>query len=251
MRKIGLRIAYDGTHYAGWQRQPNVPTVQEHLEHNLSIITKQPVTLHGSGRTDAGVHALGQVAHFATDVRMPAEKFALAANAGLPQDIRVMESWEAPLDFHARYSARRKRYRYVICNAPVASALMGRYEWHLHTPLNIERMQRAVPLLVGEHDFSAFTGAGCHIEQRVRTVYDSALRQRGEQVIYEVEGNGFLYNMVRIMVGTLVDIGYGRLEPAYISQLLAGKDRSYAGQTAPAHGLTLQHVQYDGKERQQ
>ncbi len=249
MRKIGLRIAYDGTNYAGWQRQPNVPTVQEEIEKNLAAVTGQSITLHGSGRTDAGVHAAGQVAHFSTTVRMPADKFTQALNVGLPRNIRVLESWEAPLDFHARYSARRKRYRYTIRNAPVASALTGRYEWHLHSPLDYERMAAAVPHWIGAHEFSAFTGAGCPIEERVRTMFDSSLRQEGECLLYEIEGSGFLYNMVRIIVGTLVDIGYGRIRPESIPALLAGQNRKLTGQTAPAQGLMLMSVNYGGAER--
>lgn len=245
MRKIGLKISYDGTNYAGWQRQPNEPTVQEEIERSLSAVAKTPITLHGSGRTDAGVHALGQVAHFSTDLRMDAEKFALAANAGLPYDIRVLESWEADLDFHARYSAKRKRYRYTIRNTTVASALYGRYEWHLHSPLCVEKMEEAAAYFVGTHEFSAFTGAGCKITERTRQITQSVLYPKDNCLCYEIEGNGFLYNMVRIITGTLVDIGYGRFSPQYVQELLETGDRAKGGQTAPAKGLCLVSVQYD------
>lgn len=244
MRRIMLSVSYDGTDYAGWQRQENAPSVQQHIEENLETVCKEKITLYGSGRTDAGVHALGQVAHFDTSARMPADKFTFALNAGLPRDIRILESREAPEGFHARYSAKSKRYRYTIRNAPVASALTGRYEWHLHAPLRKELMVEAAGFLVGVHDYSAFTGAGCKITDRVRTLTRSEIMVDGELLHYEVDGSGFLYNMVRIIVGTLVDIGYHRIPAEDIAHMLSSKERSAAGQTAPAQGLMLMQVDY-------
>ena len=244
MRRIVLTVEYDGTHYAGWQRQENAMTVQQRIEENLKKITGEDVTVKGSGRTDSGVHALGQVAHFDTNARMPAEKFAYALNVGLPEDIRVSASREADAGFHARFSAKKKHYRYVIDNADHASARFGRYRLHLHKKLDAEAMAEAAKVLEGEHDFSAFKAVECTLENTVRTLYLSQVTREQNLIYYDVIGSGFLYNMVRIIAGTLIEIGKGKLQAEQMRAILESKDRSNAGPTAPAKGLTLVEVEY-------
>ncbi|MGI6193278.1 MAG: tRNA pseudouridine(38-40) synthase TruA [Christensenellales bacterium] len=243
MRRIKLVIEYDGTNYAGWQRQENGVTVQQLIEENIQKVTGERVTLHGSGRTDSGVHALGQVAHFDTGARMPAEKFCYALNTGLPDDIRIIDSCEVSSDFHARFSAKRKHYRYAINNGAHASALYRNFELHVHKTLDVAAMKEAAKVLVGTHDFSAFKAVECKLNA-VRTIYRSEISTDGNRITYDIEGNGFLYNMVRIIVGTLVEIGKGKLDASDMERILLSKDRSNAGPTAPAKGLTLVSVEY-------
>ncbi|MGI6151716.1 MAG: tRNA pseudouridine(38-40) synthase TruA [Christensenellales bacterium] len=249
MRRIRLTIEYDGTNYAGWQRQDNGVTIQELIENNIQKVTGERVTLHGSGRTDSGVHALAQVAHFDTNARMPAEKFSYALNTGLPQDIRVTDSREVSLDFHSRFSAKKKHYRYIINNAAHASALYRNIELHVHRPLDVSAMAEAAKALVGTHDFSAFKAVECKLNA-VRTIYRSEISTDGDRITYDIVGNGFLYNMVRIIVGTLIEIGKGKLEAKDMRRILESRDRMQAGPTAPAKGLTLVCVDYseDGHE---
>jgi len=249
MRRIRLTIEYDGTNYAGWQRQENGVTVQQLIEENIQKVTGERVTLHGSGRTDSGVHALGQVAHFDTSARMPAEKFCYALNTGLPEDIRVIDSREVPLSFHARFSAKKKHYRYAINNGPHASALFRNFELHVHRPLDVSAMAQAAKALEGTHDFSAFKAVECKLDA-VRTVYRSEISTEGSRIYYDIVGNGFLYNMVRIIVGTLIEIGKGKLSADDMLRILESRDRGQAGPTAPAKGLTLMSVEYpeDGDE---
>ncbi|MDD3921500.1 MAG: tRNA pseudouridine(38-40) synthase TruA [Eubacteriales bacterium] len=244
MRNIRLVIEYDGTNYVGWQRQPNGIAVQEVLERELSAIVKAPVTLHGSGRTDSGVHALCQVANFETNARMPADKFAYALNAGLPRDIRVRFSGEAPSDFHARFSAKEKTYRYTMQLGPHSRAFSRNTALHLHGPLNIPAMEAELPAIIGEHDFAAFMCANTSIQSTVRTIYAASLTQLDDYLYFDITGNGFLYNMVRIIVGTLLDVGRGILSPGAIQRALATASRSDAGATAPAHGLMLIRLKY-------
>lgn len=244
MRRIKLTVAYDGTNYAGWQRQPVLPTIQGHIEENLSRIVKHPVTLYGSGRTDSGVHAVGQVAHFVTYAHMPADKFVYALNAGLPRDIRIIESEEVDEQFHARFTSKNKHYRYTIRNAAVADALQGRYQLHLHAPLDVPLMQSAASMVKGEHDFAAFAGSGSKITKTVRTVYRSEISQEGSLIYYDVVGNGFLYRMVRMLIGSLIDIGYNRITTDDFMQCISGKKTISSGQTAPPHGLMLMKVTY-------
>ncbi len=243
MRRIRLTVEYDGTNYAGWQRQDNGVAIQQLLEENIEKVTGERVPLHGSGRTDSGVHALGQVAHFDTESRIPAEKFAYALNTGLPADIRVVESREAPLGFHSRFSAKKKHYRYAINNAEHASAIFRNTELHVHRPLDVCAMAKAAKILEGSHDFSAFKAAECKL-CAVRTVYRSEITRFGDRIVYDIAGSGFLYNMVRIIAGTLIEIGKGKLSPADMARILESKDRNQAGPTAPAKGLTLVSVEY-------
>lgn len=236
-------MEYDGTNYAGWQRQENAMSVQEALENEIFAVTGEKATVSGAGRTDSGVHALGQVAHFDTNARMGGEKFAFALNAGLPKDIRVKASREVSGDFHARFSAKSKRYRYTMRVSAHASALYSRFELHRHEWPDVERMWRAAEALLGTHDFASFMAAGSRVKDTVRTLSRCEWTQSGENLFFDVEGNGFLYHMVRIMVGTMLEIGQGKGD---MRRILEGRDRALAGPTAPAHGLMLMDVLYDG-----
>lgn len=245
MRRIGLVIEYDGTDFAGWQTQSNANTVQAEIEKNLLKITGERIVIHGSGRTDSGVHALGQVAHFDTNARMSAEKFAPALNAGLPFSIRIHQSFEAPEDFHARFSAKKKHYRYTIENQAIPSAIGRQYRYHVYGHLDVHAMQEAAKKILGTHNFASFTSKKCPLTNTVRTISHSGLCQQDHVLVFDIIGSGFLYHMVRIMVGTLLEIGKGRHAPSYISYLLENPEKTFhAGDTAPAHGLTLIRVDY-------
>ncbi len=245
MRRIRCIIQYDGSAYVGWQIQPNGVSVQAKLEQALIEITGTASTVYGSGRTDSGVHAYAQVAHFDTEARMSADKFAIALNMRLPRDIRVLYSEEAPDDFHARFSAKRKTYRYTVQLGEHALVATRNTALHVPAPLSLAPMQEAAGAIVGTHDFRAFMCRDTHMENTVRTIYASAWEQRGCYCLYEVCGNGFLYNMVRILVGSMLEIGKGKRPVSFLTDALAAKDRVFAGATAPAHGLTLQRLQYD------
>ena len=244
MRRVRLIIEYEGTAYAGWQTQPNGTAVQAVLEEALHAVTGERAALHGSGRTDSGVHARAQVAHFDTEARMAADKFAFALNAHLPRDIRVLLSEEAPPGFHARFDVREKRYRYAVQTGPHARVATRRTALHVHAPLDEALMRHAAADCVGEHDFSAFMSAGSRVDSAVRTVFASEWTRAGEYLYYDVAGSGFLYNMVRILVGTMLEIGKGGLPPDAVRRALASRARADAGPTAPAHGLTLCRVRY-------
>lgn len=245
MRRIALVIEYDGTNYVGWQVQPNGISVQETIGGAFyKLIGERPV-LHASGRTDSGVHAMAQVAHFDTECGVPADKFCYALNTRLPSDIRIKASLETPPDWHARFDVREKHYIYRINNSPHASAFTRNTALHMHYPLDEQRLQAAAKLFLGEHDFNAFKSVGSKAQTTVRTVFESEWVRRGDELIYHVAGSGFLYNMVRIMVGTMIRIGQGFEEPETVSRALSGAERSLAGDTAPAHGLTLRRVKYD------
>ena len=219
-------------------------TVQQRIEENLFKVTGERICVQGSGRTDSGVHALGQVAHFDTNARMPAEKFAYALNTGLPADIRIRKSEEADESFHARFSAKKKHYRYTINNDIHASALCRNTQLHLHGALDFEAMARAAKVLEGSHDFAAFKAVECTLENTVRTLYRSEMSREGQLLYYDVVGSGFLYNMVRIIAGTLIEIGRGKYPAESMADILASKDRKRAGATAPAKGLMLMSVEY-------
>ncbi len=244
MRRIQLIVEYDGTDYAGWQRQANALAVQQVLEETLLRLTGERIVLHGASRTDAGVHALGQSAHFDTDSRIPGEKFSYALNALLPHDIRVRESRDVPPDFHARFSTKGKRYRYLFWDAPHAGALNRNTHAHSIYPLDDARMRREAQSLVGTHDFAAFAASGSVVKDTVRTIWRADVTRDGNEVKLIVEGSGFLYNMVRIIAGTLRDIGSGKLEPGALARAIDSGDRLDLGVTAPAHGLTLMEVFY-------
>ena len=245
MQRIRLTVEYDGTHYGGWQLQKNAPTVQGELERALSQLTGRSIRITGASRTDAGVHARGQVAHFDSPVNIPPEKFSYALNTHLPPDIRVQDSCAAPEGFHARFWTRGKRYTYTIYNARHASALLHDRSWHVWQPLDLEKMNRAARDLLGTHDFSAFCAAGGSEKTRVRTLTRADVeRKDGGRVVITVEGNAFLYNMVRIIAGTLLRVGSGQMEPEEIPVILEAKDRGRAGETARPEGLTLVEIEY-------
>ena len=245
MRRIHLIVEYDGTAYAGWQRQANAMTVQEKLERAILKLTGEELCVSGASRTDAGVHALGQSAHFDTESRIPADKFSFALNTMLPPDIRVTRSDEVSPDFHARFSTRGKRYRYLFHAAPHAGALTRNTHAHVIYPLDVERMQAEAQDLVGTHDFAAFAASGSVVKDTVRTIYRAEVTSSGSEIRLIVEGSGFLYNMVRIIAGTLIGVGSGKLEPGAFRRAIASGNRLDLGITAPAHGLTLMEVFYD------
>ena len=244
MRRIVLIIEYDGTDYVGWQVQPNGVSVQEKLYGAFEKLIGERPVLHASGRTDSGVHARAQAAHFDTECRMPADKFCYALNTRLPADIRVKASFEVPESFHARFDVIKKHYVYRINNAPHASAFTRNYALHVHYPLDIDRMNEAAKLFLGEHDYGAFRSVGSKAQTTVRTIYESEWTRDGDYLLYHVAGSGFLYNMVRIMVGTMIRVGQGFEEPEIVKEALERAERSFAGDTAPAHGLTLWRVEY-------
>lgn len=246
MRRIRIIVEYDGSAYVGWQTQPNGTAIQELIEKAVFETTGEYISLQGSGRTDSGVHARAQVAHFDTQARMSPDKFAFALNTRLPRDIRVLYSEEAPSDFHARFSAKNKQYRYCIQLGPHARVFTRERALHCHYRLNEELLSEAAEKYIGEHDFAGFMSSGTNIESTVRTITLSKWTKDGSYLYYDVAGNGFLYNMVRIIVGTMLEIGMGQRELSSIDTALSCGDRSFSGATAPAHGLTLWRVSYDG-----
>ncbi|MBZ5514949.1 MAG: tRNA pseudouridine(38-40) synthase TruA [Acidobacteriia bacterium] len=298
MRNIRLVIAYDGTDFQGWQRQPRLPTIQECLETAVERLTGETLHVWGSGRTDAGVHALNQVANFKTSSPIPCENLVKALNNLLPPTVRVKQAQEVSASFHARYDVRAKTYRYRILQAPVCSPFLWRFVWHYPFPLDVDRMEEAARVFLGEHDFTSFAAAGCEAGEKPRSKGDAggdvqeelgiqnsesriqrlnadkakSLQPRGRggsadraggremvrnivvsrlvrclrasMLIYEVTGNGFLHHMVRNMVGTLMEVGRGKLAPRDVERILAARDRTLAGPTAPAQGLCLVKVDY-------
>ncbi|MEF9894642.1 MAG: tRNA pseudouridine(38-40) synthase TruA [Clostridia bacterium] len=244
MTRIKLTIEYDGTNYAGWQRQINACAVQQVLEEALSRLTQAPTLLTGASRTDAGVHALGQVAHFDTLSRIPPEKYAYALNTLLPSDVRVVASQAVSPDFHARFDTIGKRYRYRIYAQPHASALYRNQCAHVIYPLDLALMREEARQMLGTHDFGAFAASGSVIKDTTRTITACDVLISPPFVCLTVEGSGFLYNMVRILAGTLIAVGAGKLEPGAIARALAQKDRLRLGPTAPPQGLTLMQVFY-------
>lgn len=242
-KRIRLIVAYDGTAYHGWQIQGNGITIESELNRALSELLKEPVKVMGASRTDAGVHALCNVAVFDTENPMPAEKFSYALNQRLPEDIRIQKSEAVAPDWHPRYCASRKTYEYRIYRAEFPMPVKRLYTYFTYRPLDVERMRRAAAFLEGEHDFQSFCQAGAQVESTVRTVYSIQIEEQGTELVIRVCGNGFLYNMVRILAGTLMEVGQGKREPESMKEVLEVCDRSAAGPTAPACGLTL--VKYE------
>jgi len=249
MRNLKLVLAYDGTEFSGWQVQPGSATIQGTLASAIGRIAGEKVLPQGSGRTDAGVHALAQVATFATESTIPAENLVRALNDILPPSIRVLEASEAAPDFHARKSARAKTYRYRMYRGAICPPFLARYVWHYPYPLDESPMQRAAGLVVGEHDFTSLAAVdperGCDEEvSNVRRIFESRWERSGDELTYTIRGNGFLHHMVRNLVGTFVLVGKGTFQPQDVTRILLARDRAAAGATAPASGLFLVQVEY-------
>lgn len=244
VRNLKLVIAYEGTHYSGFQLQKNGPSIQGELERAILQTTAEKVNIQGAGRTDAGVHAKGQVVSFLTHSRIPIQNFSKALNSVLPADIVVKSAIEVALDFHARYSARTKTYMYRIYNLETRPMFERNFVYHYKYPLNIGMMRKAISYLVGEHDFKTFQAAGSAIQTSMRKINSCSLLEEAPEIKMIINADGFLYHMVRNIVGTLILVGNGRMEPEYFRGILMSKDRSLAGPTAPAKGLSLEEVIY-------
>lgn len=241
---MAVGIEYDGSRYSGWQTQPHAPSVQDTVDAALSAVADQRVKTVAAGRTDTGVHATGQVVHFDTFVQRADRSWLLGANSNLPPDINVLWICAVPADFHARYSATGREYRYRILNRPVRSALLRERAWWVREVLDLGLMREAAALLIGEHDFSAFRAAACQSKTPVRDLRRLDVERRGMEICVSCEANAFLHHMVRNLVGTLVKIGRGEERPQWAAELLEGRDRRLSGITAPAAGLTLTAVHY-------
>jgi tRNA pseudouridine38-40 synthase len=241
---IKLTIEYDGTNYHGWQMQPNGPTLQSVLEEAVSTFLGAPTRVTGSGRTDAGVHALGQVANFRCDREPDLHRLRRGLTALTPADISIRDVESVPESFDARRDARSRTYEYRILNRPSPSPFYLNYAWHLHDPLDVRRMGKAVRFLEGEHDFSCFRASGCDAPHPVRTVYRASLNQTGDLVVFTIEATAFLRHMARNIIGTLVEVGRQQRPPHSLAELLEARDRTQAGPTAPPHGLFLVEVKY-------
>jgi len=246
MRNIKLLISYDGTDFSGWQRQPDRRTVQQDLEEAIGRLTGVVPVTNASGRTDAGVHALGQVVHFLTASSLRTEVFVKALNAILPPDIRVLNAWDQPQAFHSTFDAKSKLYRYVIDNGAVANPFQLRYSYHVYQKLDVEAMHRAGQALKGRHDFHSFETNWPNRTSSVRTITHLGVSRMGDFVWVDAEADGFLYNMVRTIAGTLILVGLGRWPESKVAQALAAEDRREAGPTAPPQGLFMVRVRYAG-----
>lgn len=245
MKRIKLTVAYDGTDYCGWQIQKNGVTVEEVLNRSLSRLTGEKITVIGASRTDAGVHARGNVAVFDTDTRIPAERIAYAVNALLPEDVVVVRSEEVPAGWHPRKCVSVKTYEYRILNREFPDPVRRRDTYFVSFPLDLDRMRQAAGYLKGTHDFKSFCSAQTSVEDTVRTIYSLDVEKAGDLFTVCVRGNGFLYNMVRIIAGTLAGVGRGYFEPEEVERMLEEKDRTKAGVTAPPQGLTLVGIEYE------
>ncbi|MFC3094931.1 tRNA pseudouridine(38-40) synthase TruA [Alteromonas sediminis] len=242
--RIALGIEYDGAAFYGWQRQQNVPSVQAHLEDALSVVANQPITVHCAGRTDAGVHATGQVVHFDCSVQRPDKAWTLGVNANLPDAISVCWVKTVAQDFHARFSATARRYRYIIYNHRSRPAILCSGLTHVHKPLNEEKMHRAAQALLGEQDFSSFRAALCQSNSPWRNVTNLSVHRQDRFVIIDINANAFVHHMVRNIAGSLIAVGCGEQEEQWVAWLLAQKDRTLAAATAKPHGLYLVDVTY-------
>ena len=243
-KNIKCEIAYDGTLFHGYQIQPSMRTVQGELQKALYKVTKKNIQVIASGRTDAGVHARKQVCNFNNESDLTDNKWAIALNSILPEDIRVLNSIEVEENFHARYDVRKKVYRYYIYTGKIKDVFRRNYTWHYPYPLDLEQMVKASSYFLGEHDFTSFSSVKTDIEDKIRTIYESTISIESNEIIFQVAGNGFLYNMVRILMGTLIDVGKGKIKAEDIENIIKDKDRGLAGNTAPANGLILWDVFY-------
>lgn len=245
-KRVRLTVAYDGTNYHGWQIQPNGITVESELNRCLTQLFGEKIEVIGASRTDSGVHALGNIAVFDTSARMPVEKIAYALNQRLPEDIRIQKSEEVPADWHPRHVESRKTYEYRIYRGTFPMPVKRLYTLFTYHSLDVERMREAASYLEGEHDFASFCQVGAQVLSTVRTIYSAEILEQ-EDLVIRVCGNGFLYNMVRIIAGTLIEIGQGKKEPGDMRYILEARDRTAAGPTAPAHALTLIRYEFFGE----
>lgn len=244
MMRVKLVVAYDGTNYCGWQMQDNGITIEEVLNRELSALLKEDIKVIGASRTDSGVHALGNVAVFDTKTRIPAEKISFALNQRLPEDIRIQESCQVADDFHPRFCDTIKTYEYSIWNSRFPNPMVRLYSKFVYYNIDVEKMQRAADYLVGEHDFKSFCSTRTQVENTVRTVTEISFRREGNMIIMKICGTGFLYNMVRIIMGTLLKCGMGMYEPEHVKEILEACDRAKAGPKAEACGLKLVGIEY-------
>ncbi len=244
MRNIKLIIEYDGKNFNGWQKQPNKLNIQGEIEKAIEEVTGEKVDLIASGRTDAGVHSLGQTANFKTNSKIEIEKFAKAINSKLKKSILIKSAEEVDERFHSRYCVKSKTYRYIINNSENGTAIYRGLEYHVQTKLDDKKMNEAIKYFEGEHDFKAFKASGTSSKSSVRKILKGEVRREGERVIIEITGTGFLYNMVRIISGTLLEVGLGKMEPERIKEIIELGKRENAGKTLPAHGLYLLKVEY-------
>ena len=245
MRRVKLTIAYDGTNYCGWQIQPNGITIEEIVNKALSKLTGEKIVVIGASRTDSGVHAMGNVAVFDTETTIPPERVAMAVNRILPEDIVVVKSEEVPLDFHPRYCDCEKTYEYHIVNTRIPIPTKRLTNYFVSYELDLDKMREGASYLIGEHDFASFCNIKTDVESTVRTVKELEILENGEEITIRISGNGFLYNMVRIIVGTLIREGRGFYEPVQVKEILEAKNRKAAGVTAPPHGLMLMEIRYN------
>lgn len=239
VKRVKLIVAYDGTAYCGWQLQPNGRTIEGELNQALSSLLQEDIHVIGASRTDSGVHALCNIAVFDTQARIPAEKICYAVNQRLPEDIRVRESCEVAPDFHPRHCSSRKTYEYRIYQDSFPEPVRRLYTHFTYVPLDMDRMREGAAWLIGEHDFKSFCSTAAVVETTVRTILSINIEKQGKEIVISVCGTGFLYNMVRIIVGTLMEVGRGSYPPEHVREILEAKDRQAAGPTAPACGLTL------------
>lgn len=244
MKRVRLIISYDGTNYCGWQVQINGITIEEIINKELTNLLNEEITVIGASRTDSGVHALANVAVFDTETKIPAEKISFALNQRLPDDIRIQNSDEVSLDWHPRYRDSIKTYEYRIFNKRFPNPLRRLYTHFIYTPLDVEKMEKAASYIVGEHDFASFCSARSQVQTTIRTVYRLDVKKDGDEIVIQISGNGFLYNMVRIIVGTLIKVGLSVYPPEHVKEILDAKDRYAAGPKVQACGLTLIGIEY-------
>lgn len=250
MKRVRLIVSYDGTNYCGWQIQNNGITVEEVLNHALTDLCREEIAVIGASRTDSGVHALGNVAVFDTNSRIPGEKFSFALNQHLPDDIRIQQSDEVADDWHPRFQDTVKTYEYCFLNRRIPDPMRRLYSYFIYYPMDVENMQKAADYLIGEHDFKSFCTPRTQVRSTVRTIYDLTLTKEGDEIRMRITGNGFLYNMVRIIAGTLARVGTGLYTPERVKEILEAKDRNVSGPKAPPQGLTLISIAYPAEEKE-
>ncbi len=246
MNRIALWVTYEGTAFSGYQVQPGKRTVQGELERALTMIHRgEPIRVHASGRTDTGVHAKGQILHFDSSLSIPALRWPKAVNSCLPADIRVMKAAHVSANFHARFDAQKKQYRYRVLATAEEDVFRRHTAYHVPYQIDLEAMQEAAQYLIGTYDFSSFCAANTDVQDKVRTLYELNIEREQDEIVFRLIGSGFLYNMVRIIVGTLLEVGAGKRDPAEMVSIRDAKDRLFAGKTAPGHGLFLWEVSYE------